>query len=164
MRPRLVVLLLVLLGCALGAGAAQYGTLRKAESLRAKPYIDAKAVMTLPAGAKVELLDRQGAWYRVKSGRKTGWVRMLNVATVASKPAAMAKAPATGRAGTGAVVATTGVRALNAGELATAVRNDTELARLDSYAVTETDAARFAAQGKLKAIKLDYLPAPEKTR
>lgn len=164
MRPRLVLLLLVLLGCALGAGAAQYGTLRKAEPLRVKPFVDAKTVMTLPAAARVELLGRQGGWYQVRSGRKSGWVRMLNVATVTATPTARAKAPATGRAGTGAVVATTGVRALNAGELAAAIRNDTELARLDSYAVTETDAARFAAQGKLKAIKLDYLPAPEKAR
>jgi hypothetical protein len=68
---------------------------------------------------------------------------------------------ASGRAGTGKVVATTGIRGLNEEELKAAKFDGKELERAESYATSKQAAAKFAAQGKLAARKFDYLPAPK---
>jgi hypothetical protein len=70
-------------------------------------------------------------------------------------------APRPGRAGTGKVVATTGIRGLNEEELKAAKFDEKELERAESYAASKQAAAKFAAQGKLAARKFDYLPAPK---
>lgn len=157
-------MLLALLGLS-PAWSAETGTLLKADTLRAQPFGDAKLVATLPAGNKVTILKKDGGWLQVKSPKGTGWVRMLSVRTgdAAKAPGAAAGVLglASGRAGTGKVVATTGIRGLGEEDLKAARFDEAELKLLDSYA-TSTDAARaFAAQGKLAARKLAYLPAPK---
>src|SRR5512142_11003 len=103
--------------------AAQTGSLLKADQLRAEPFRDANAVATLGPGDKAEILERRGGWFRVKTAKGTGWVRMLSVRR--GEPAkASAESDvsgllglASGRAGTGKVVATTGIRGLNEEQL-----------------------------------------------
>jgi len=68
---------------------------------------------------------------------------------------------ASGRSGTGKVVATTGIRGLSEKELKAAKYNEKELRKAESFAVTEAEARRFAAEGKLVARKVKYLSAPE---
>lgn len=68
---------------------------------------------------------------------------------------------ASGRAGTGRIVATTGIRGLNEGELKSAQYDAAELNLVESYTASSADAQDFANQGKLAARKMDYLPAPE---
>jgi SH3-like domain-containing protein len=47
--------------------------------LKLEPFRDANAVATLTAGDKVEILERQGTWFRVRTTKGAGWVRMLSV-------------------------------------------------------------------------------------
>ena len=73
-RPLLVLAVMTVLA-ALPAAAADVGRLQKAESLKAQPFRDATNVSNLAAGDRVEILKRQGGWFRVKSARGSGWVR-----------------------------------------------------------------------------------------
>lgn len=143
--------------------AAETGTLLKADAMRAAPFGDAKMVTTLPAGGKVTILKKSGGWLQVKSGKSTGWVRMLSVRKGEAKAGAATGVLglASGRAGTGKVVATTGIRGLNEEELKAAKFNEAELKLAESFAASDADARKFAAQGKLTARKFDYLPAPQ---
>jgi hypothetical protein len=141
--------------------AAETGTLLKADALRAEPFGDAKTLVALAVGDKVEILKKDGGWLQVKAKKGTGWVRMLSVrrGEAAKKPgeAAGVLNLASGRAGTGKVVATTGIRGLNEEELKTATFNEAELKLAESYATRGADAKKFAAQGKLAARPLPYL-------
>ncbi|HEY6096073.1 MAG TPA: SH3 domain-containing protein [Gallionellaceae bacterium] len=158
------VLLGMLLLAAQAVWAAETGTALKAETLRAKPFADAKAVASLAAGAKVSILKKDGGWLQVKSGKSTGWVRMLSIRKGEARKAGSDTAGllnlASGRAGTGKVVATTGVRGLNEEELKAAKFDEKEVEKAESYATSGADAQRFASQGKLKTRQFDYLPQP----
>lgn len=144
------------------AWAAEKGTLSKAEELKAEPYRDAKTLKSLAAGEKVEIVGRDGGWYKVKVGKGSGWVRMLSVrkgdAKAKASEASGLLALSSGRAGTGKVVATTGIRGLNEEELRAAKFNGKELQQAESYAVSRADARKFAQQGKLAPRPFDYLP------
>lgn len=161
-----LVLALAGLLAALPAAAAETGTLLKPDQLKAEPFRDAKAVSTLARGESVEILQRRGGWFRVKSARGRGWVRMLSVRrgeagrTSAADEVSGLLGLASGRAGTGKVVTTTGIRGLNEEQLRAAQYNESELELADSYAVGLAEARRFAALGKLAAHPIDYLPAP----
>ncbi|MFZ2301371.1 MAG: SH3 domain-containing protein [Gallionella sp.] len=145
--------------------AAESGTALKKDELKAEPFRDAKTVATLAAGDKVDILKKDGGWYQVKSARGKGWIRMLSIrkgeARKGGSDASGVLALASGRAGTGKVVATTGVRGLNEEELKAAKFNEEELKLAESYASSKPEAAKFAAQGKLVARPFDYLPAPK---
>jgi hypothetical protein len=164
MRLRQGIALLAALGCAAGAWAGEAGTALKAEVLRAAPFSDAKAVARLASGDKLDILKQQGGWYQVNSAKGTGWVRMLSVrrgeARRSGELAGLAGL-ASGRAGTGKVVATTGIRGLNEEDLKAAKFDGAELKKMEANGVGKDEAREFAAQGQLKAIQLDYLPRPE---
>jgi len=111
------------------AHAGESGAAVKTDELKAEPFRDAKTVGTLTTGDKVEILKKDGGWFQVKSGRGSGWVRMLSIrrgearkASAGSEVAGLAGL-ASGRAGTGRVVATTGIRGLNEEELKAAKGN-----------------------------------------
>lgn len=166
MRTRLSIA--ILLSAALGAGAAAAatdpGTLTRAESLRAKPFADAKLVAPAAAGSKVEIIGRNGGWYQVKAGRHTGWVRMLSVRRSAA-PTTSAQgiaAVASGRTGTGTVVTTTGVRGLDAQALATAAYDADQVARAEALRIGRREAEDFARTGGLQPRDVANLPAPRK--
>lgn len=148
-------------GQLLAAGLGN-GTLTRAESLREKPFADARVLAPAAAGAKVEVLVREGGWYQVKAGTKTGWVRMLSVrrSTAATTTAAGIAGVASGRTGTGKVVSTTGVRGLDSAELATATFSEEQIARAEKYRVSRKDAEAFAKAGKLTVRDVKALPAP----
>ena len=145
--------------------AGEAGTALKADDLKAEPFRDAKTVGSLTAGDNVEILNKQGGWFQVKSAKGSGWVRMLSIrrgeARKGSGDAAGVLGLASGRAGTGRVVATTGIRGLSEKELKAAKYNEKKLRKAESFAATEAEARRFAAEGKLVARKVKYLSAPE---
>jgi hypothetical protein len=160
--------ILVLLGLLLLANgtalAGEGGSALKADDLRAEPFRDAKTVGSLAPGDQVEILKKQGGWFQVKSAKGSGWVRMLSIrrgeARKAGGDAAGLLGLASGRAGTGRVVATTGIRGLSEEELKAAKYNEVEVKKAESYATTRAEAQRFATSGKLLARKVDYLPTP----
>lgn len=145
--------------------AAESGTALKADDIKKEPFRDAKTVAKLATGDKVDILKKDGGWYQVKSAKGKGWVRMLSIrkgdARKGSGGASGVLALASGRAGTGKVVATTGIRGLNEEELKAAKFNEAELKLAESYASSKPEAAKFAASGKLAARPFDYLPAPK---
>jgi hypothetical protein len=65
---------------------------------------------------------------------------------------------ATGRSGTGQVVATTGIRGLTEEELKKAKFNESELKKVESFTATQKEVRKFAAEGKLVEQKVKYLP------
>ena len=160
-------LALLLAMCLLAGGTAlagEAGTALKADDLKAEPFRDAKTVGSLTSGDSVEILKRQGGWFQVKSVKGDGWVRMLSVrrgeARKGGGDAAGLLGLASGRAGTGRVVATTGIRGLSEEELKAAKYDEAELKKAESFATTRADAQKFAAAGKLAARKVEYLSAP----
>ena len=159
---------IVLLGAAMMAAtafAADPGTLTKAETLRAKPFVDAAAVSMVATGAKVDIITRSGAWYQVKSGTKTGWVKMLSVrrsAAASGSSITGIASVASGRTGTGKVTTTTGVRGLDSEELATATFDEAQTKKSEGYRVSRKDADAFAKAGKLTLRDVQPLPAPVK--
>ncbi len=160
------ILLAALLLAAPAAHAGESGAAVKADELKAEPFRDAKTVGKLAPGDKVEILKKDGGWLRVKSARGSGWVRMLSIrrgeahkASAGGEIAGLAGL-ASGRAGTGRVVATTGIRGLNEEELKAAKFNEAELKLAESSLTSRAEAKKFAARGKLSARKLDYLPDP----
>ncbi len=164
MAQCLAVLLMTVLVAPGTAFAGEAGTALKAEDLKAEPFRDAKTVGSLTTGDRVEILKKEGGWFQVKSVRGSGWVRMLSIrrgeARKGGDDAAGVLGLASGRAGTGNVVATTGIRGLSEEELKAAKYNETELKTAESFAATLADARKFAAEGKLVARKVEYLPAP----
>ena len=149
--------------CATSVWAGEPGTTLTPDEIKAVPFRDAKAVGTLGRGETVDILKRQGGWYQVSSAKGNGWVRMLSVRKGAARKAnevAGLAGLASGRAGTGKVVATTGVRGLSEEELKAAQFNESEVNNLEAQTVSKDDSRRFAAQGKLKSSRFDYLAKP----
>jgi hypothetical protein len=144
------------------AFAGEAGSALKGTEIRAEPYRDAKQVGSLASGDKVEILRREGGWYEVKSSKGSGWVHMLNIrrgdATKRSIDAQGIVGLATGRGGTGQVVATTGVRGLTEEELKKAKFNESELKKVESFTATEKEVRKFATEAKLVEQKVNYLP------
>lgn len=146
------------------AASSESGTLLKSETIRIEPYRDARTIGSLRTGERVEIIGQQNGWYRIKSGRRTGWVRMLSVRRGDARPASGDGSLATGRAGTGRIVSTTGIRGLSEGELRAATFSDSELTKLESFCVSAEEAQRFAGEGLLEARRMDYLPEPKQAR
>ena len=160
---RLGIILFVLL--AMPAHAAEIGSVIRADGIKVEPFRDAKIIATLSAGDKVEIVNKNGGWLQIKSPKGKGWVHMLNVRRgdmrKDSGDISGLLSMASGRAGTGKVVATTGIRGLDEVELQSAKYNETELNLVESYAITRAEAQLFATQGQLVARKFDYLPSPD---
>lgn len=162
----LAPLLAILLSLGGQALAAESGTALKNDTLRREPYADAAATGTLARGAKVDILEKKGAWLKVKASKASGWVRLLSVrrgAAGSSNEAAGVLGLASGRSGTGQVVSTTGVRGLSEEELKHAKFNEDEIKRLEAASIDAAQAQQFAASGKLQARKVATLKKPQAT-
>lgn len=149
--------------------AGDPGTALKADVLKTEPFGDAKTVATLTRNDKVDIRKRQGGWLYVSTSKGKGWVRMLSIKRGAAAQAGAGKEAsgllgvASGRAGTGKVVATTGIRGLNEEQLKAAQFNEDDLKKAESYAVSKQDAERFAKKGKLVPQDVPFLPEPAAT-
>lgn len=130
--------------------------------LRQAPASDAAVVASLAVNATVDALERKGGWMRIKAeGGAEGWVRMLALRYAASGAAKQGDSGIVqlfnvARTGTSGTQVTTGVRGLDAEQLAKAKPNAAELRKLQDYAASAEAAAGFAASGKLEARKLAY--------
>lgn len=157
---KLILMLSLILST--GNAAAESGVAIKRDSLRTKPFQDAPIGASIAAATRAEILQQQGGWWRIKTASGTGWVRMLSIrrdaAATTSSASSLSKL-ASGRAGTGRVIATTGIRGLNEEQLKAAQYNEAEITLAESYASSATQAAAFAQAGKLRAQKIVYLPA-----
>lgn len=142
--------------------AAESGSALKNDSMRSEPFADAKVTGNFNRGDKVEILKKQGAWLQVKTTKNTGWVRLLSIkrgSTSAGNQTSGVLAVASGRAGTGQIVSTTGIRGLSEEELKAAKFNETEIKTLDSYTLSAEQGRQFASSGNLKTVSFPNLKA-----
>lgn len=143
------------------AHAAPATVVRPTE-IRKEPAFDSVALARLAEGAQVEAIERRGGWTRVKSeAGEEGWVRMLLLRhSSAGAPrqgdSGVVAALNVARTGTSGRQVTTGVRGLDAEQLANAKPNAAELKKLQGYAASRDAAAQFAGQGELQAQKVAY--------
>lgn len=144
--------------------AADFGVALKADQLVAEPFNDAKTTGNILRGDNVEIITKKGAWLHIKSKKSTGWVRLLSIkhTNIASNSTKGILDVASGRAGTGQVVSTTGVRGLSAEELKSAKFSEEEMKAMESYAETSEQAKKFADAGQLQATKMNYFASSTK--
>jgi hypothetical protein len=141
--------------------AAEPATVIRATELKKDPASDAATISQLSENTAVDALERKGGWTRVKAGAAEGWVRMLALrygGDAAAKPgdSGVSQLFNVARTGSSGTQVTTGVRGLDADQLANAQPNAAELKKLGGYAATRDAAAAFAAQGKLQPQTVDY--------
>ena len=159
---------------AAGAATAIDGTLARNESLLAEARDDATSIRSLDKGARVQVLFREGAWYRVDHAGQQGWIRLYWVRTGGAKVQAAAAAPARSigsslaairaRRNQGQVTASLGVRGLSEDELKGAQFDAEQVAKLDTLAVDAADAAKFAAAGPVQGRSVDEIAAARSSR
>jgi hypothetical protein len=155
---------------ATAAGAVGWAGVTIADAeLKAEPSAQAPTLMSLTTGTPVTVQERQGGWYRVDADEHSGWLRMLAVTSDDTQAAAPGRREleaaadiATGRSGAGNVVITTGIRGFDAEDLENAEPDWEAFARLESFALTSTEAAAAARALGLKAQTIDYLSRPKR--
>jgi hypothetical protein len=151
--------------------SATPGTTTRDTELKAKPFVDAPTLARLPAKTAVTIVERRGGWVGVVSGSSRGWVRLLHVnsrpagATGATaKELEAAARVATGRAGSGNIAVTTGIRGLTPEQLRSAQADPAALEKLERAAVEPAQASAYAAAHRLARRPLPYPPAPREAR
>ncbi len=128
--------------------AGDTGSVLKNDTLRAKPFSDAAIQGTVQRGENISILSSQNGWLEIKGAKKQGWVRILSVKrNVPATNNQGVLALNSGRAGTGKIVATTGVRGLSSEELKSAQYSAEQIALLATYQ-TSAEQARQVALGK----------------
>ena len=154
----------LVLGFPLKGEASGPGVVVRSCQVMSEPFKDAREVLSLKEGDPVEILRRKGGWLEVSRKGKTGWVRMLYIRRggASEKVSAVTEASgvlgmATGRAGTGNVVAATGVRGLDEEELKEAEFNEQELQTLKTYRTSKKQAQEFASQAGLQVQKVPFM-------
>jgi hypothetical protein len=164
MRTDFVAVAFALLLLLPALGRAEPATLIRASELKSAPATDAATLAQLAQDAAVETLERSGGWVRVKAPAGEGWVRMLSLrynaaASVKTGDSGIAELFNVARTGSSGTQVTTGVRGLDAEQIATAKPDAAQLSRLDGYSASREEALGFAREGKLEAQAVAY-PAP----
>lgn len=148
------------------AGAGETAQTLAGTELKSEPFIDAGTVATLPAGAAVEIVKRQGGWMQVKSaGGDSGWLKMTGVklgggsadAKGDSGLGALWNVARSGRSGSTGVTVATGVRGLSPEDLKNARPAPEAVKKLDSFAAAKKDAEAFAGKAALRRQTIDYI-------
>jgi Bacterial SH3 domain len=133
----------------------------RATTMRAAPDDAAASLQELTAQTSVQVLERRGAWTRIKIEAATGWVRMMHLrgGVVLDAPATPSKSGSFlaginrmlgGNQGSQrAQSATLGIRGLSPEELKSAQPNPQALAEVRSFAATKSEAEQHANAAKL---------------
>jgi hypothetical protein len=140
---------------------AEPATVIRATDLKQAPASDSATVAALAENSAVDVVERKSGWMRVKAAGGEGWVRMLALrlgGATTAKPGAsgLTQVFNVARTGTSGTQVTTGVRGLDAEQIANAQPNPAELAKLEKFAADRDAATGFASQGKLSSTAVDY--------
>ena len=166
-------LLPALLTVSTAAHAAQSGITRTAADLRAAPYNDANLVITLVKDTQLQILSRRGAWLQVNVDAYGGGYVKLHLVRIGDSAdrerssfsgIASLWRSITGRSGSSGLVATTGIRGLEAQDLRNARPNPQALAALEAYQVSDKQARARAEQAGLAAQQVAYDPKKYKKK
>jgi hypothetical protein len=169
MMRRLLPPLLALLALAgpLPALAEQLATVLLDTELRAEPYSDAGVITALPAKATIAILKRQGGWYQARHGTQSGWVRMSAIRMGEAAGGGSSGISETlqflssGRSGASGVTVATGIRGLDAADVANATPDHQAVKTLQRFQVSAAQAQKFAANSRLQSKPVNYLEAAE---
>lgn len=165
MRTSLIPIAMLALCVTSASALAAPGTVLRSEKIYSAPSSGSKVTANVAKGASVNILSKQGGWLRVSAGKYSGWMRLLSVRAGAGGLSGSGVGDVLGAAATRSdpsrVVAVAGLRGLNDEELKQAKFNGEELARLDAWNVTESQARSFASQSGLVAVNVPGLPAPK---
>ena len=155
-----------LLALAPAAWGQEQAFTNRATELRERGANDAHALSTLAENTAVKVLARSGGWTRVEAGGQSGWVNVFHLrfpATVESKSGGGNPfSSVTSFLGGGrqteksTTIATTGIRGLSPEDLKSANPDPVALAKAQSYRADKAAAERFAREGKLTAVSVDY--------
>jgi hypothetical protein len=144
--------------------AEQGATVLRDTDLRSEPYSDAERVAALMAHDPLTILERRGGWYRARTAdRQSGWVRMSAIRLGEMQSGGSSGVSETlrflssGRSGASGVTVATGIRGLDAADVANATPDHRALSRLDRFQSSAAQAKAFAARAKLRSRKLAYL-------
>jgi hypothetical protein len=142
-------------------GWTEPATVIRTTELKKAPATDAPTVAELAPTTLVDALERRGGWTRIKAQAGEGWVKMLALRYGASGPgqrggdSGFAQLFNVARTGSSGTQVTTGVRGLEAEQIANAAPNAVELKKMQGFTVSSDAAARFAAQGKLRPVAVE---------
>jgi hypothetical protein len=138
-------------------------TVVRETELKTQPSLDARTLATLPVRTAVTIIDRRDGWFEVVREETRGWVRLLHVSsqppgTHGPIPPELERAAhiATGRAGGGNIVVTTGTRGLTVEELRQAGSNFEELRRMETLGADPARAEDYAREHCLKRRSVPY--------
>ena len=159
-----VMLFVALLSLAGSAWAQDQAFTNRATELKDKAAAEARTVATLPENTAVKVIGRGGAWTNVDANGQAGWVRAFHLRF----PVTIEKSSSSGNPLSGissmfggskpqqATIATTGIRGLSPEDLKNAAPDSAALAKAQSYRADKPTAERFAREGKLADVKVDY--------
>jgi SH3 domain-containing protein len=139
----------------------------RSTELKERGAADARTLTTLPEGTALKVISRGGGWTQVEAGGQRGWVRVFHLrfpVTVETAPASGSGALSgiTGALGFGrqtsqsTTIATTGIRGLSPEDMKNASPDAAALAKAQSYRADKAAAERFAREGKLAAVQVEY--------
>jgi hypothetical protein len=158
-------ILAALLSLAASAWAQDQAFTNRATELKDKAAAEARTVASLPENTAVKVLNRAGAWTQVDANGQAGWVRAFHLRF----PTTVDKGGSSGgalsgltsmfggsRASAQPTIATTGIRGLSPEDLKNAAPDNAALAKAQSYRSDKPTAQRFAREGKLADVQVDY--------
>lgn len=162
--PAVLAIALCAIPCA--APAQDQAFTNRSTELKEQGSPEGRVLATLPENTPVKVLARGGGWTRVDAGGTSGWVRVFHlrfpvVAETASSSGnaltSLSSALGMGKSkGQVANTGTVGIRGLDK-ELVQSASPDAEaLRRLHSFRVDQAAAERFAREGKLAEVSIDY--------
>jgi len=154
----------VLLSVAASAWGQDQAFTNRATELKEKGDAQSKTVASLAENTAVKVLGRGGAYTQVEANGQKGWVRAFHLRF----PATIEKSESGGglssltsifggsREQKQATIGTTGIRGLSPEDLKNAAPDAAALAKAQSYRSDKPTAERFAREGKLADVKVDY--------
>ena len=150
---------------AASASAQDAAFTNRSTELKDRGAQDARTVATLPENTPVKVLGRGGAFTQVDANGQKGWVKAFHLrfpAVVETSASSGGNAftrmtsALSGRQSEKANIATTGIRGLSPEDLKNAAPDAAALAKAQSYRADKPTAERFARDGKLNTVQVEY--------
>ena len=127
-----------------------------------EPSNSGQLIENLAAKSQVTVQQRQNSWTQVATATNSGWVPTLTIRIISVSQqdnvdgATEIVTDRLSSSNTKTVVATFGVRGIDEETLKSAELNEEQLALLETYQVSESQAKTYARAGELKAKNVDY--------
>lgn len=165
MKLRSLLAAAFLLAAALAAGAQEQAFTNRSTELKERAG-EGATLRTLPENTEVRVMQRSGGWTRVDAGGQQGWVRVFHLRFPATAETAASSGGGLGtltsalgfgrQRSQGSTIATTGIRGLSPEDLKNASPDAEALKRMQSFRADQAAAERFAREGKLSEVNIDY--------